>query len=67
MANDYLYKKTLPYIVLNFPFLQANTIYSGIIVISSRINKYPMYNCMLDHRKPLRCIVIKYCEVFLIL
>lgn len=52
MVNNYLYKKTLPYIVLNSPFLQANTIYSGNIVFSSRVNKYPIHNCMLDHRKP---------------
>lgn len=26
MVNNYIYKKIFPYIVLNFPFLQANTI-----------------------------------------
>lgn len=60
MVNNYIYKKARPYIVLNSPFLQANTIYSGNIAISGRVNKYPIHNCMSDHIKPLLCVIIMF-------
>lgn len=49
MFNNYLYRKPPS---LNSPFLQATSISSDIVFISSRIDKYPGYNCILGTRKP---------------
>lgn len=61
MFHNYLYRKPP---LLNSPFLQATSISSDIVFISSRIDKYPVYNCIIGTGKPFLFIIIKYVKYY---